>query len=212
MAIFSEGQVLGIAQEVGLHGNSATIAAAIAMAESGGNTSAENLSSVEDSIGLWQINLKAHPQYTRTAMQDPLQNALAMYSISNGGTNWNPWSTYTNGAYRKYLSSGITPVTYTGTGSLGVSSGGISTLSSAVRTNKAVLTDTGSAWAYILAYTVAILIFTFIAKFEAGYNALYYMAVLTLLFLLLTQSRFIANALAPITNPQQDTTAVTTLV
>lgn len=58
-----------------------------------------------------------------------------------------------------------------------------------------------SGYKYILAYGTAIMIFVFIAKFRAGYNALYYLAVLSLLLLLLTESKFIVSALAPISGP-----------
>lgn len=51
--------------------------------------------------GLWQINSPSHPTYaTSSLLSDPLYNARAAYAISNGGTNWTPWSTYNSGAYR----------------------------------------------------------------------------------------------------------------
>jgi hypothetical protein len=78
-------------------------ATAIAMAESGGNPRAVAKTDREHSVGLWQINLRAHPQYTEAQMLDPKQNAAAAYKISRGGTNWRPWSTYQSGAYQRYL-------------------------------------------------------------------------------------------------------------
>jgi len=110
MATLSIAQLKGLAQQVGLSSNNATIAAAIAMAESGGNTNAHNpgnprTGDIENSWGLWQINLLAHPQYTAFQMQNALSNAKAMATISSGGANWNPWGTYTSGAYRKFLGS-----------------------------------------------------------------------------------------------------------
>lgn len=204
--IMSQSQILGLAQEVGLTGNSAITASAIAMAESRGDTNA--IGPVGE-IGLWQIYPAAHPQYNPVLLKDPLQNAAAMYSISNGGTNWKAWTTYSSGAYKQYMSSSIKPVQYTGVGSItpvGSSptpTSTLSSLSSTVKTNPVVLTDQGSAFTWILAYTVAGLIFVFVSKFEAGYNALYYMAVLVLLMLVLTQARFIASAIAPITEAQQ---------
>jgi hypothetical protein len=79
------------------------VATAIAMAESGGVPN--GLGDLRDgqfiSIGLWQINIRAHPEYTREQMMDPGQNALAALKISKGGTDWRPWSTWWKDAKRK---------------------------------------------------------------------------------------------------------------
>lgn len=82
---------------------SAPIAAAIAMAESGGNPSVVNSIGA---TGLWQILQSEHPQYSTTELQNPLTNAQAAVSISNDGSNWNPWETYTEGTYRNFLQAG----------------------------------------------------------------------------------------------------------
>lgn len=79
------------------------LAVAIAMAESGGAPNALANTPREYSVGLWQINLRAHPQWTREEMADPEQNARAAFIVSNGGTNWSPWSTYKSGAYRSFM-------------------------------------------------------------------------------------------------------------
>lgn len=89
--------------------NAIATATAIAIAESGGDPQAHNPGSAtdhEDSYGLWQINILAHPNYNKARLYDPNYNAQAMYTISNGGTNWNPWGTYTSGAYKQYMSRG----------------------------------------------------------------------------------------------------------
>lgn len=78
------------------------LAAAIALAESGGVTNAIVRSSREFSVGLWQINTLAHAQYSPKAMADPMMNAAAAFQISNGGTNWKPWTTYTSGKYKQF--------------------------------------------------------------------------------------------------------------
>jgi hypothetical protein len=85
------------------------LAAAVAMAESKGNPDATAIvtnplpgNGPERSFGLWQINTLAHPTYSETALLDPTYNAQAAFTISNGGTNWHPWSTFTSGAYKKY--------------------------------------------------------------------------------------------------------------
>lgn len=77
------------------------LAAAIALAESGGVVNALLRNSREISVGLWQINTKVHP-YTAADMADPHKNAAAAFKISKGGTDWKPWSAFKNGAYRKF--------------------------------------------------------------------------------------------------------------
>jgi Lysozyme like domain len=80
------------------------LAAAIAMAESGGNPGAIGDLNISPggSVGLWQINLAAHPSYTADQLTDPTANAQAAFAISSAGTNWRPWTTYMTGAYKKY--------------------------------------------------------------------------------------------------------------
>jgi Lysozyme like domain len=79
------------------------LAAAIAMAESGGNPKAVADTPAELSVGLWQINLKAHKQYTRPQMENPLLNAKAAFAISRQGKDWRPWGAYTNGSYKRFV-------------------------------------------------------------------------------------------------------------
>lgn len=98
------------------------LAAAVAMAESQGVPTATNIvtnpapgNGPERSFGLWQINTLAHPQYNETQLLDPTYNAQAALAVSSQGTNWTPWSTYTHGLYRQYL----TPTTPTSTPAIG---------------------------------------------------------------------------------------------
>lgn len=89
--------------------NAIATATAIAIAESGGDPQKHNPGSatdIEDSYGLWQVNILAHPNYNKARLYDPNYNAQAMYAISGGGTNWNPWGTYTSGKYKAYMSRG----------------------------------------------------------------------------------------------------------
>ena len=72
----------------------AFMAAEIAMAESGGRQYA--LSPTND-YGYWQINGSHGPAQ---ATFNPMGNARAAVAISSDGTNWDPWTTYTSGAYR----------------------------------------------------------------------------------------------------------------
>lgn len=90
----------------GLSGKALVTAVAIAGAESQYNPDAHCLNCVpgvkEDSRGLWQINVDAHPNFASANLFDPNVNAAAMVAVSDDGTNWHPWSTYTNGAYLAY--------------------------------------------------------------------------------------------------------------
>lgn len=47
----------------------------IMLEESGGNPAARNISAKEESVGLFQINLKAHPEYRKLDLTDPVTNA-----------------------------------------------------------------------------------------------------------------------------------------
>lgn len=80
------------------------IMVAISYAESGFNTLANLVTTKEDSVGIFQINLRAHPSVSRACAQDPFCAAKAAYTISNRGTNFNPWTVYTSGAYKQWLS------------------------------------------------------------------------------------------------------------
>jgi len=99
----------------------APTAAAIALAESGGNPDAilntaypgrpnyrppSSGASPEFSVGLWQVNLLAHPNYTEAQMLTPARAAAAAVAISSSGSNFQPWSTYTSGAYLTHLQGG----------------------------------------------------------------------------------------------------------
>ena len=74
---------------------------AVALAESGGNTSSHNPVN-EDSRGLWQINALAHPDLAAQFpnLYDPVQNAKAAFLVSNGGKDMSPWTTTHGGPGR----------------------------------------------------------------------------------------------------------------
>lgn len=86
------------------------VAAAIAMAESGGNPSA--IGDNGKSIGLWQIHMPSHREYSRDVLMTPDGNASAMSAI-HAVAGWRPWSTWWadpkqklgpgQGPYKKYL-------------------------------------------------------------------------------------------------------------
>ena len=78
------------------------LAVQVALAESGCNPAAthRNTNGSTD-YGLWQVNGRAHPQWTPAQLLDPQTNANAAWSISAAGRNWRPWTTYVTGAYAR---------------------------------------------------------------------------------------------------------------
>lgn len=86
-------------------------AAAIAMAESSGRPDAVGDLTRGVSIGLWQINLRWHPEWKgrEEELKDPDTNADAAFKISSGGTDWHFWSTYNDGTYRRFMPAPVAP-------------------------------------------------------------------------------------------------------
>lgn len=124
MATQTEVYSLAIAQ--GLDPYRAKIAAAIAMAESGGNPRAHNTNAGtgDNSYGLWQINMlgdlgpERREKYGLTSndqLFDAETNARVMKGESGSGTNWIPWTTYTTTdpkkSYRRFLDVPVTDKT-----------------------------------------------------------------------------------------------------
>ena len=104
--VLDASDISGYAENAGWSGPDLQVAVAVALAESSGNPSAVGDTTITPggSIGLWQINLAAHPQYTAAQLTDPQANANAAYSIYQAaGNTFSPWSTYTNGAYSAYI-------------------------------------------------------------------------------------------------------------
>jgi len=91
-------QVKWLAQQVGFPDPS--LAVAVAWAESGGNPSA--LGDNGDSVGLWQINMPSHPEYTRDVLLNPIGNVKAAFAISQQGRDWSPWTTFRTGAWQAF--------------------------------------------------------------------------------------------------------------
>lgn len=100
--------------------NDAAVAAAVARAESGGDPTQVDNTAYPDrpyyhapgkgalpeySVGLWQINVLAHPSYSPTDLLNPRINAAAAVAISNSGADFGRWTTYTDGAYKAYLAA-----------------------------------------------------------------------------------------------------------
>ena len=109
MAKFSIREIYDAARAAGFTPEQATTWTAIALAESGGRTSALN-NKGEHSMGLWQINVASNVRKNRWGdLNDPLVNARAAYDVSRHGRDMRPWTTThdrnkgTAHDYRTYL-------------------------------------------------------------------------------------------------------------
>jgi hypothetical protein len=94
------GQIQNLWTQAGGSASMANMAAAIAMAESGGRPGASHRNA-DGSIdrGLWQIN----SVHGALSTFNRLGNAKAAVRISGNGRNWNPWTVYKSGAYKRFL-------------------------------------------------------------------------------------------------------------
>jgi len=113
VAVRSAAEVYAWLTGAGFSPESATTMVAIAQAESSMRDDALGDVKIQDSIwgpsyGLFQV--RTLKQQTGTggvrdisALTDPAKQAAAAYSISNKGTDFSPWSAYTNGSYKKFL-------------------------------------------------------------------------------------------------------------
>lgn len=110
----SQADLYNLARQAGLSNERAKVAAAVGMAESGGNAAAHNTnaSTGDNSYGLWQINMLGAMGPARRAayglksnddLFNPKVNAQVMSAMSKQGQDFSPWSTYKNGAYKKYM-------------------------------------------------------------------------------------------------------------
>lgn len=98
--------IAGYASTAGFSGVDLDIAVAVALAESGGDPNAVGDVNLGRSIGLWQINLAAHPEYSEDELYDPQTNANAAFAIYQAaGNSFSPWTTFKTGAYQENLSS-----------------------------------------------------------------------------------------------------------
>jgi hypothetical protein len=122
-------QLMQTLQNAGFRGESLNTAYGIVKAESGGRANAYNPTGMDDSYGLFQINMenndprnpgmgtKRNEMYLKKyasigytgpeSLKDPYINSRIAYDISKGGTNFKPWTTYTSGKYLQHT-SGVT--------------------------------------------------------------------------------------------------------
>ena len=123
MAIAKYGfnELVTLAQNAGF--TDVSTAAAVALAESGGDPQAYNREpqdapgghtnkygrvSADDglgSYGLWQIYLAAHPEFSGQDLTDPQINANAALKVYYDSGGFSAWSTYKSGKYQEYLNA-----------------------------------------------------------------------------------------------------------
>jgi lysozyme-like protein len=105
---YSYDELVQLATDAGF-GADAQMAAAVAMAESGGNRMAYNPESQVctpegfGSYGLWQIYLFKHQEYNCEDLYQPDINAKAAFAVYSQARGFSPWSTFKNGAYQKFM-------------------------------------------------------------------------------------------------------------
>jgi hypothetical protein len=103
-SLLTKDDILVLAALAGFINSDLNIAAAIALAESSGNPNAIGDLTLGTSVGLWQINLRWHPEYTEQMLLDPQTNANAAYSVYRAAHfSFTPWSTYKSNAYLAHL-------------------------------------------------------------------------------------------------------------
>jgi len=142
MAKYSFSQLQDLWKSVGGSAPAAVMAAAIAMAESGGNSSAVNHNSNGTTDrGLWQIN-SIHGSLSTF---DPVANARAAVQISNNGSTWRPWCTaWSSGKCSgTYLGSGAPYQKFMPSGSQSTGSSSTGTTGSSTGSSPADVTPTG---------------------------------------------------------------------
>lgn len=99
-------QIAVYAANAGFTGTNLQTAVAIALAESSGNPNANGDTNLTPggSVGLWQINLAAHPEFAGENLYDPQTNANAAFSVwQAAGNSFTPWSTYNSEAFEAYI-------------------------------------------------------------------------------------------------------------
>jgi hypothetical protein len=106
-------QIATFAYQAGFRGEALVTMVAVCMAESGGDPNAEGDTTITDatwgpSVGLGQvrsINAERGTGGTRdaTMLKDPAFNLRSCWSISSQGSNFGPWTMYTNGGYQTHV-------------------------------------------------------------------------------------------------------------
>lgn len=107
----SRAQLVELARAAGWSPADAETAAAISLAESGGDPRAQLVTPREDSRGLWAINVKAHPHVDPARLWEPAYNASTAYTTwqaagRNGRDPWRPWSVWAYDRQGRYQGPG----------------------------------------------------------------------------------------------------------
>jgi hypothetical protein len=98
MPVIPSSGISGYARIAGFTAAALVTIVEIGYAESNGNPLAVGDSGT--SIGIWQINIPAHPEYTKQVLLDPQQNANAAFKVyTQAGNSFKPWTTFNTGAY-----------------------------------------------------------------------------------------------------------------
>ena len=118
MTTFTYAQLESLWIQAGGPATVAPVAAAIALAESGGNplaaypgtTVAPGQGSTTDATGLWQILGLPAGNFTAAELTDPLSNArMAVAKYQQAGNSFSPWQTFDNGSYAGLVQQGVAP-------------------------------------------------------------------------------------------------------
>jgi Lysozyme like domain len=102
LAPLNYSDIYNLALNAGFAGDAAHTMTAIALAESSGVPNVVNPNDRLGSFGLTQINEASHPGLGAGAI-DPQTAMNDAFSISNGGTNFTPWSSFNHNLYQKFL-------------------------------------------------------------------------------------------------------------
>ena len=90
----------------------APLAAAIAEAESSGQSTAENKTDnngTQTSWGLWQISNGTHSMPVANILNPAVNAQQAVAKYNAAGDSFSPWGTYATGAYKAFLNGKTTP-------------------------------------------------------------------------------------------------------
>lgn len=111
MGVVSVRQCAQWAHDAGFVSTDLITITAICGAESGYNTNAHALTSREDSRGLAQINVWAHPWGAKINLYDGATNLSAAFRVfREAGASFRPWSTFTSGSYKNYWTGAVQAV------------------------------------------------------------------------------------------------------
>jgi Lysozyme like domain len=121
VTILTVAEARALAEAAGFVGSRAQTIVAIAQAESGLNTLAQNTTGntpPSTDRGILQINSFWHAEVPNSCAYDAACSFERAYGISAGGRNFTPWAAYKQGTYEKYMGAvEVTPnVAALGTG------------------------------------------------------------------------------------------------